>query len=114
MGRELMATSPEPFSNSSDCVIASGTTAKRTRSIFGTNRPAQRIALHDHILIDLLADESKRPSADRMLPEVVSAAFGNNADGAGGEIGEEEIIRMLQMKNDGVLVGGIAANRQTA
>ena len=42
-------------------VMASGTTEKRTRAIFGYDGPAQRIALDDNILIDLLADEAKRP-----------------------------------------------------
>ena len=42
-----------------------------------------------------------------MLPEFFSAAFGNDADGARGKIGEQEIIGMLQMKNDRVLIGGI-------
>jgi hypothetical protein len=36
MGKEFTATSAEPFSSSSDSVMASGTTAKRTRSMEGT------------------------------------------------------------------------------
>ncbi len=48
MGRELTATSPEPFSNSSDSVIESGTTANRTRSIFGAASSSADCARSPH------------------------------------------------------------------
>ena len=103
MGRELTATSPEPFSSSSDSVIASGTTEKRTRSILGLG-PTQRIALNHDILIDLLAHKVKRPRANRMLPEIASAALRHNANRARRKIREQKIIRALKMKYDRQLV----------
>ena len=78
MGRELTSTSADPFSNSSDSVIASGTTENRTRSIFGTSCQLERIALDHHILIDPLAHKAKRPRANRMPPKIASAALGDN------------------------------------
>ena len=67
--------------------------------------PAQRIALEDDILIDLLAHETKWPGAHRMLPEIATAALGNNADTASGKIGEQKIVSVFQMKNYCLLVG---------
>jgi hypothetical protein len=99
MGRELTATSPEPFSSSSDSVMASGTTAKAHPLNLRRAGPTQRIALDDHVLIDLLAHEAKRPRAHRMPPELAPAALGNNAEGARGKIGQQKIVRVLQMKN---------------
>ncbi len=106
MGRELTATSPEPFSSSSDSVIASGTTAKRTRSIFGTADQLSGLRSIDHVLIDLLAHEAERPRAHRMPPEIASAAFGNNADRARRKIGQQKIVRVLQMKDHGPRIAG--------
>jgi hypothetical protein len=62
--------------------------------------PTQRIALDHHVLIDLLADKAKRPRAHRMPPELAPAAFGNNAECARRKIGQQKIVRVLQMENN--------------
>ena len=67
--------------------------------------PTQWIALDDHVLVDLLAHEAKRPGAYRVLPEVAPAALRNNAECARGKVGEQKIVGVFQMKNDGALVG---------
>ena len=66
----------------------------------GRMLPVVRVAFQNHVLIGLRAHKFERPCADRMPPEILPAAVGNNAHRACGEIGQQKIIRLAQMKDD--------------
>ena len=63
-----------------------------------------RVALDHHILIDLLAHKTKRPGPYRMLPEIPPAPFRNNPDRPCRKIGQQKVVRVLQVKNHCPLV----------
>ena len=73
----------------------------------GGRGPVIRIAFDHDVLVLLRADKAKRSGADGMAIEVFAAAVGHDANRAVGEIPQHGSEGLLQVKDDGVVVGRV-------
>ncbi len=75
----------------------------------GRRSPVIWIALDHDLFVLLRANEAERPGADGMAIEILAAAVRHDADRAVGQIPQQRRERLLQMEDDGVVIGGVDA-----
>ena len=73
----------------------------------GRRRPIVGIAFDHHFFVHLRAHKAKWPGADGFAIKVIATAVRHDADRAVGEVPQHRRKRLLQMKNDGVVVGRV-------
>ena len=73
----------------------------------GRRGPIVGIALDHDFFVHLRAHKAKRARADGIAIEVLAAAIRHDADGAIGQVPQQRRKRLLQMEDDGVVVGRV-------